>query len=112
MIDRMNILWGTLLTILGIVCFPANPLVLTGVIEVQSYLALTIVGWVVWIFGMALGMALVMAPIIMFPRRGGVPKRKSFVNTTRLVNILAVCWRAYSVSLIAPKCSLRATNFT
>ena len=78
----MNILWGTLLTILGIVCFPANPLVLTGIIEVQSYLALTIVGWVVWVFGMVL----VMAPIIMFPRRGGVSKGKSFVNTTQLVN--------------------------
>lgn len=82
MIDRMNILWGTLLTILGIVCFPANPLVLTGVIEVQSYLALTIVGWVVWVFGMVL----VMAPIIMFPRRGGVSKGKSFVHTTQLVD--------------------------
>ena len=30
-------------------------------------------------------MVLVMAPIVMFPRRGGVPKGKSFVNTTRLV---------------------------
>jgi len=27
-----------------------------------------------------------MAPIIMFPRRGGVAKGKSFVNTTRLVD--------------------------
>jgi len=82
MINWMNILWGTLLTILGIICFPANPLVLTGVIEVQSYLALTIVGWVVWVFGMVL----VMAPIIMFPRRGGVSKGKSFVHTTQLVD--------------------------
>jgi len=82
MINWMNILWGTLLTILGIVCFPANPLVLTGVIEVQSYLALTIVGWVVWVFGMVL----VMAPIIMFPRRGGISKGKSFVHTTQLVD--------------------------
>jgi len=70
------------LTILGIVCFPANPLVLTGVIEANSYLALVILGSVVWIFGMIL----VMAPIIMFPRRGGVPKGKSFVSTTRLVD--------------------------
>ena len=82
MVNWMNILWGTLLTILGIVCFPANPLVLTGVIEVQSYLALTIIGWVVWVFGMVL----VMAPIIMFPRRGGVSKGKSFVHTTQLVD--------------------------
>jgi protein-S-isoprenylcysteine O-methyltransferase Ste14 len=44
-------------------------------------MALFIIGWVTWAFGMVL----VMAPIVMFPRRGGVPKRKSFVNTTRLV---------------------------
>jgi protein-S-isoprenylcysteine O-methyltransferase Ste14 len=31
-------------------------------------------------------MVLVMAPIVMFPRRGGVPKGKSFANTTRLVD--------------------------
>jgi len=31
-------------------------------------------------------MVLVMAPIILFPRRGGVPKGKSFVNTTRVVD--------------------------
>ncbi len=32
------------------------------------------------------GMVLVMAPIVMFPRRGGVPKGKSFIKTTRLVD--------------------------
>ena len=31
-------------------------------------------------------MVLVMAPIIMFPRRGGVSKGKSFVHTTKLVD--------------------------
>ena len=77
-----NILWSTLITILCIVCFPANPLVLTGVIEVKSYFVLFIIGWVVWAFGMVL----VMAPIVMFPRRGGVAKGKSFANTTRLVD--------------------------
>ena len=77
-----NILWSTLLTILGIVCFPANPLVLTGVIEVESYLVLFIMGCVVGAFGMVL----VMAPIVMFPRRGSVTKDKSFVHTTRLVD--------------------------
>jgi protein-S-isoprenylcysteine O-methyltransferase Ste14 len=80
--SRRSILWVALLTLLCIVCFPANPLVLTGVIEVKSYPALFIIGWVVWAFGMVL----VMSPIVMFPRRGGVPKRKSFVNTTRLVD--------------------------
>jgi protein-S-isoprenylcysteine O-methyltransferase Ste14 len=77
-----NILWSTLITILCIVCFPANPLVLTGVIEVESYLVLFIIGWVVWSFGMVL----VMAPIVMFPRRGSVARGKSFVHTTQLVD--------------------------
>jgi len=79
---KKDILWVTMLTILCIVCFPVNPLVLTGVMEVNSHLALFIVGWVVWVFGMVL----VMAPIVMFPRRGGVPKGKSFVHTTQLVS--------------------------
>lgn len=77
-----NILWSALLTIFGIACFPANPLVLTGIIRVESYPALFTIGWVVWAFGMVL----VMAPIIMFPRRGGVAKGKSFVHTTQLVD--------------------------
>ena len=69
-------------SILYIVCFPLNPLVLTGVLEVESYFPLFIIGWFVWAFGMVL----VMAPIVVFPKRGGVPKGKSFVATTRIVN--------------------------
>jgi protein-S-isoprenylcysteine O-methyltransferase Ste14 len=72
----------TVLTILCVACFPVNPLVLTRLVEPGFYLALYIMGWVAW----ALGMVLVMAPIVMFPRQGGVPKGKSFVHTTRLVN--------------------------
>ena len=70
------------LTILCIVCFPLNPLVLTGLLEPGYYLPSFILGWVVW----AIGMVLVMAPIVMFPRRGNVPKGKSFVHTTRVVD--------------------------
>jgi len=72
----------TALTILCIACFPVNPLVLTGLLEPGFYLPLFVLGWIVW----AVGMALVMAPIVMFPRRGGVPKGRSFVYTTRLVD--------------------------
>jgi len=79
---KKDALWTTLLAVLSIACFPANPLVLTGVIKVESYLPLFIIGWFVW----AAGMVLVMAPIILFPRRGGVPKGKSFASTTRLVD--------------------------
>jgi len=79
---KKDIIWSILVTVLGIACFPANPLVLTGVIKVESYLPLFIIGWFVW----AVGMVLVMAPIVMFPRRGGVAKGKSYGNTTRLVD--------------------------
>ncbi|MFC2022717.1 methyltransferase family protein [Chloroflexota bacterium] len=77
-----EIIWATLLTALGIICFPANPLVLTGILEVESYVPLFVTGCIVWAFGMVL----VMAPIVMFPRWSGVPKGKSFVNTTRIVD--------------------------
>jgi len=79
---KKDTLWSILLTVLAIACFPVNPLVLTGVIKVESYLPLAIIGWVVC----ALGLVLVFAPMVMFPRRGGVPKGKAFVDTTRLVD--------------------------
>jgi protein-S-isoprenylcysteine O-methyltransferase Ste14 len=79
---RMDIIWSILLTVLGIACFPINPIVLTGVIEVKQYLPLEIIGWVV----LAFSLILVFAPMFMFPRRGGVSKGKSWVNTTRLVD--------------------------
>ena len=77
-----NIFWTSLLVILCVVCFPANPLALTGLIEADFYLASFIAGCVVWVFGMVL----VMAPIVLFPRRGGVPRGKAFTNTTCLVD--------------------------
>lgn len=77
-----NILWSLLLTILGIACFPINPLVLTGLIDPGYNRIMYIIGWPVW----AVGIALVMAPMIAFPRRGGVAKGKSFVHTTKLVD--------------------------
>ena len=80
--SKKIIFWMVALTILCIVCFPANPLVLTGVIKTDFYPASFAVGCVVWVAGMVL----VMAPIILFPRRGGVPGGKPFVNTTRLVD--------------------------
>jgi protein-S-isoprenylcysteine O-methyltransferase Ste14 len=79
---KKDIVWSILVTVLAIACFPANPLVLTGVIEVESYLPLVIIGGVVWVGGMIM----VMAPIVMFPKRGRVAKGESFVKTTRLVD--------------------------
>ncbi|OGN97096.1 MAG: hypothetical protein A2Z77_05955 [Chloroflexi bacterium RBG_13_51_36] len=70
------------LTILCIACFPINPLVQTGLLKPGYYLPLFILGWIVW----AAGMILVIMPIVMFPRRGAVPKGQSFVHTTRLVD--------------------------
>ena len=70
--------------ILMILCFPLNPLVLLNVIvpDPDPVKPLFYLGWIVWAFGMAL----VMAPIIVFPRRGGVARGKAFVHTTRLVD--------------------------
>lgn len=85
MMKRLNvvdIILMIILTILCIACFPVNPLVLSGLLEPGFYLPLYILAWIVW----TVGMVLVMAPIVMFPRRGGVPKGKSFINTTRLVD--------------------------
>ena len=79
---KKNVFRSMLLTILGIVCFPANPLVLSGLLVTDHHQVTYIAGWVVW----GIGMVLVMAPIIMFPRHGGVEKGKSFVHTTRLVD--------------------------
>jgi protein-S-isoprenylcysteine O-methyltransferase Ste14 len=80
--NTKSIFWSIVITILGIVCFPANPLVLTGILETNFYLPLFVIGCIVWAFGMML----VMAPIVMFPRRGGVPEGQSFVNATRIVD--------------------------
>jgi protein-S-isoprenylcysteine O-methyltransferase Ste14 len=85
---KNDIFWCTLLTILCIACFPVNPLVLFGILVTGHNQMAYIIGWVVWVFGMVL----VIAPIIMFPRRGGVEKGKSFVHTTRLVDT-----RIYSI---------------
>jgi protein-S-isoprenylcysteine O-methyltransferase Ste14/ubiquinone/menaquinone biosynthesis C-methylase UbiE len=79
--DRKIIIWHIAIGVLGVACFPANPLVFTGIVKTNFYPALFALGWIVW----GIGMALIMAPIIMFPRHGGVPKGKSFVHTTKLV---------------------------
>ena len=81
-IKAKEVLWMAVLTIICIACFPINPLILTGLLEPGFYLPLFALGWVVW----AVGMVLVIAPIVTFPRRGGVLKGKSFVHTTQLVD--------------------------
>ena len=70
--------------LLLVLCFPLNPLVFLNVIEPNPNLikVLFYLGWIIWVFGMAL----VMAPIIIFPRWGRVAKGKSFVHTTHLVD--------------------------
>lgn len=74
--------WVSVLTILCIVCFPINPLVLTGVLEVKSYTVTNILAWIVWAFGMVL----VLAPIVIFPIRGGASQGLKYVKTTRIVD--------------------------
>ena len=45
-------------------------------------LVVGILGWIVWLFGLVLAFS----PIIVFRRRGGIPKGSSFFHTTKLVN--------------------------
>jgi protein-S-isoprenylcysteine O-methyltransferase Ste14 len=80
--SKRDMAYVTVMSILCIACFPANPLVLTGIIEVNFNLSLFIIGWIVW----SGGMILVFAPIVIFPRHGGVPAKNSFVRTTVLVD--------------------------
>jgi len=75
-------LCNIILTVLGIACFPINPLVLSGLVDPGFIREAYMIGWFVW----GIGMVLVMAPIVMFPRRGGVDKGSSFVHTTKLVD--------------------------
>ena len=77
-----EIFWNVLLTVFAILCFPVNPLVLTGILDTGYNQIAYISGWVTWGFGMAL----ILTPIVVFPRRGGVKKGKTFVHTTRLVD--------------------------
>ena len=74
--------WVSVASLLCIACFPINPLVLTGVLEPGYNLILQVLGWIAW----AVGMVLVLAPIVTFPRRGGVARGESFVHTTKLVD--------------------------
>lgn len=39
-------------------------------------------GWIIWIFGLILAFS----PNIVFKKRGGVSKGKSYIHTTKLVN--------------------------
>ena len=70
--------------ILLVLCFPLNPLIIFNAVEPNpnNIKVLFYIGWIIWAFGMVL----VMAPIIIFPRRGGIAKGKSFVHTTHLVD--------------------------
>ncbi len=70
------------LTVLCIACFPVNPLVLTGLLEPGYSIPACALGWIAW----AVGMVLVLAPMVQFPRSGGVARGQSFVHTTRLVD--------------------------
>jgi protein-S-isoprenylcysteine O-methyltransferase Ste14 len=81
-ISRTERLLMAVLTVLCIACFPVNPLVLTGVLEPGYFLPAFVLGWLVW----GIGMVLVLAPIVLFPRRGGVARGDSFVHTTQLVD--------------------------
>lgn len=67
--------------ILMIVCFPLNPLVMLNIIEPQGKDVLTVLGIIIWAFGMYL----VIYPFIYFKMKGDVKKGKSYVHTVKIV---------------------------
>jgi protein-S-isoprenylcysteine O-methyltransferase Ste14 len=67
--------------ILMIICFPLNPLVLSGVIEPYENILLFYLGAFFWVAGMIL----VIYPFIYFKLKGNVSKGKSYVYTNSLV---------------------------
>lgn len=81
-ISRTERVLMVVLAVLCIACFPVNPLVVTGLLEPGFFLPAFVLGWLSW----GIGMVLVLAPIVLFPRRGGVARGDSFVRTTRLVD--------------------------
>ena len=68
--------------VLLILCFPLNPLTMSGLLETDPIPALHYLGWVVWAFGMVF----VIYPFMYFPRKGSVSKGKTYVHTTVLVD--------------------------
>lgn len=79
---KNNIFRLVLLFIIGIICFPVNPLILTGVLETTLYPALFVIGLLIG----ALGISFVVSPIAIFQYYGGIPEHKWFMHTTRLVD--------------------------
>jgi len=72
----LSCIWGPLLVV---------QIVLVFIFDIFNKAGLDVVlytGWVIWAFSVILGWL----PIFIFKRKGGVPKGKSFVHTTVLVD--------------------------
>ena len=67
--------------LLMVVCFPLNPLVFLNLIEPKANNTLTIIGFIIWAFGMVL----VVYPFFYFRFKGGVKKGMSYVHTNNIV---------------------------
>jgi len=67
--------------LLMVICFPLNPLVLLDIIEPEGNNTLTIIGFIIWAFGMYL----VIYPFFYFKMKGEVKKGKSYVHTGKIV---------------------------
>jgi protein-S-isoprenylcysteine O-methyltransferase Ste14 len=72
----LSCIWGPLLVVQIVLVFIFDIFNKAG-FDVVMYL-----GWVIWAFSLLLGWL----PIFIFKRKGGVPKGKSFVHTTVLVD--------------------------
>jgi protein-S-isoprenylcysteine O-methyltransferase Ste14 len=72
----LSCIWGPLLVVQIVLVF------IFDIFNKAGFDAVMYTGWVIWAFSLLLGWL----PIFIFKRKGGVPKGKSFVHTTVLVD--------------------------
>jgi protein-S-isoprenylcysteine O-methyltransferase Ste14 len=71
-----------LLLVLIVAAFPVNPFVELGIVSPARHAVLKSLGTVTFVSGMLL----TFTPLILFPRKGGVPKGRPFYETTLVVD--------------------------
>ncbi len=72
----LSCIWGPLLVVQIVLVF------IFGIVNEAGFDIVRYAGWIIWVFSVIFGWL----PIFIFKKKGGVPKGKSFVHTTVLVD--------------------------
>jgi protein-S-isoprenylcysteine O-methyltransferase Ste14 len=80
---KKNIFRVVILGIIGIICFPINLLILTGILETTFYPVIFIIGLLIG----TLGVSFVLASIAVLQYYGRAPEDKWSIHTTCLVDV-------------------------